>query len=301
MTVNNVTIHEVYKDSLFMYKDIPWSEYTSLQILRQCEQFEYRPDDIIVATYPRSGTTLTQEIVWHIVNHEIVEKDKMYGGTWKRFPFMEFNEKKASLSTTSEELNPIDSLPMWTTKRLIKTHLPFSFIREQFDKVNPKLVFVTRNPKDNVVSRFNFSKGLGSLVDGVPFEMFWQIYMNGLVTYGDFRDFNQGYWSLRDRANVLVVRYEDIVHQPFQEIHKIALFLGYSLSDEKIKTIVHNTTFDIMSKNKDVNRSLSVEGQFLRKGKVGDWKNWLTVAQSETMDAWIAAKLRCDGLRFIYE
>lgn len=295
--INPELIHE-----FFIYKGIIWGEHTStLDILKQCEQFEYRSDDVVVATFLRSGTTLTQEIVWQIVNNEHVTKDATYGALWNRFPFLELNEKRFLKDKLESDLNPIDSLPNWTTKRLIKTHLPFFLIRDQFEKVNPKMVVVMRNPKDNVVSCFNFAKGLGRLKDGVMFEDFCRFFKMGYYTYGDFRDFNLEYWSLRSRENVLIVQYENLVHQPFQEVRNIALFLGYSLSADKIATIVHNTSFGTMSKNEGINWSLKSGDKFLRKGKVGDWKNWFTVAQNEAMDFWISQKLDETDLKFIYE
>ena len=119
---------------------------------------------------------------------------------------------------------------------------------------------------------------------------------------GDCADFNIEYWNLRSRENVLIVRYEDIIYQPFQEIRKIALFLGYSLSAEKIEAIVHNTTFNVMSKNKDTNRPLrSGPVNFMRKGKVGDWKDSMTVAQNEETEKWISERLTKAGLLFTYE
>lgn len=50
--------------------------------------FQSRPSDIWVATFPRSGTTWTQELVWMIAN------DLNYDGAkadplTKRFPFFE--------------------------------------------------------------------------------------------------------------------------------------------------------------------------------------------------------------------
>ena len=101
---------------------------------------------------------------------------------------------------------------------------------------------------------------------------------------------------IRDR------RYEDLVHQPFQEIRKIALFLGYSLSAEKISTIVHNTTFSVMSKNEATNFSFfDGKSKFMRQGKAGDWRHWLSVAQNEAMDAWVSEKFGTDGPQFTYD
>lgn len=50
--------------------------------------FEARETDIWVATFPRSGTTWTQELVWMIandLNYDAAQKDPLT----KRFPFFE--------------------------------------------------------------------------------------------------------------------------------------------------------------------------------------------------------------------
>ncbi|KAF4524246.1 hypothetical protein B566_EDAN008792 [Ephemera danica] len=50
--------------------------------------FEVRPDDIWVVTYARSGTTLTQEMVWLIANDMNLERAKSVP-LMQRFPFLE--------------------------------------------------------------------------------------------------------------------------------------------------------------------------------------------------------------------
>lgn len=50
--------------------------------------FQARPDDVWVATFPRSGTTWTQELVWMIANdldYAVAEREPLT----KRFPFFE--------------------------------------------------------------------------------------------------------------------------------------------------------------------------------------------------------------------
>lgn len=50
--------------------------------------FQSRPSDIWVATFPRSGTTWTQELVWMIANNLNYDAAKADPLT-KRFPFFE--------------------------------------------------------------------------------------------------------------------------------------------------------------------------------------------------------------------
>lgn len=51
-------------------------------------EFSARPSDIWVATYPRSGTTWTQELVWMVANHLDYATSQRVPLT-ERFPFFE--------------------------------------------------------------------------------------------------------------------------------------------------------------------------------------------------------------------
>lgn len=50
--------------------------------------FQCRPDDIWVATFPRSGTTWTQEMVWMIAN-DLDYEGSRNTSLIERFPFFE--------------------------------------------------------------------------------------------------------------------------------------------------------------------------------------------------------------------
>ena len=69
-----------------MYKDIPGSRFIDM---KRCDQdglmmpssfvdngedkkiwgIKPRPDDVWIVTYPKCGTTMTQELVWQVQNH----------------------------------------------------------------------------------------------------------------------------------------------------------------------------------------------------------------------------------------
>ena len=59
-----------------------------LQAAQHYWDFESRPDDVWVATFPRSGTTWTQELVWMIANDLDYEGSQRTPLT-QRVPFFE--------------------------------------------------------------------------------------------------------------------------------------------------------------------------------------------------------------------
>lgn len=55
---------------------------------RQFYNFKVRPDDVWVVTFPRSGTTFTQEMAWLLLNDFNYSKAKKVP-LLERFPFLE--------------------------------------------------------------------------------------------------------------------------------------------------------------------------------------------------------------------
>ena len=89
-------------------------------------------------------------------------------------------------------------------------------------------------------------------------------------------------------------------------VSRIATFLGYNLSDEVVKMIVEQTTFEKMKENPSANQSWMNEYvkdksfKFMRKGVIGDWRNYFTDELSARMDTLIAEKVGSTGIVFDY-
>lgn len=64
---------------------LPANYQSSVQVI---QDFKVRPDDVWVITFPKSGTTWAQEMVWQICNNLDYEKGHMEG-LHMRFPFLE--------------------------------------------------------------------------------------------------------------------------------------------------------------------------------------------------------------------
>ena len=60
---------------------------------------------------------------------------------------------------------------------------------------------------------------------------------------------------MRDVEGVLMLQFEELKRDHEGCVRKIAKHVGKDLSDDVIKTIVHETTFDVMKKNPAFNNS----------------------------------------------
>lgn len=77
-----------------------------------------------------------------------------------------------------------------------------------------------------------------------------------------------------------------------QAVSQLASFVEVDLPNDIITKIADLTTFESMKKDNTVNYSWvkefsneKGESLFIRKGIVGDWKNFLTVEQSAEIDS----------------
>ena len=67
-----------------------------------------------------------------------------------------------------------------------------------------------------------------------------------------------------------------------------------------MERIANQISFNAMKKNETVNYSWvnGMKGEFIRKGEVGDWKNYFTEEQNNRLDSLYADKMVGSGLEF---
>jgi len=92
------------------------------------------------------------------------------------------------------------------------------------------------------------------------------------------------------------------------EIAKVAKFLNKTLTDDQLTNLTEHLRFDNFKKNEAVNNEapkkmglFNKHGNFIRKGKTGDWKNHFSPELNRKVDEWIAQNLAGTDLKFVTE
>ncbi|XP_074478811.1 sulfotransferase 2B1-like [Sebastes fasciatus] len=240
---------------------IPTSQHTP-QSLKYFEEFSFRPDDIIIATYPKSGTTWTQEIVPLIVSGGDPASVETLPN-WKRAPWLE-----KTLNVTLEER---------PSPRLSTTHMWYNMMPPSFFEVKPKVINVVRNPRDVLTSSFHYYGMAAHLVNPGSKSKFLHKFLDGKVLFGTWFDHVKSWLNAEDKEHVIHISYEEMLMNM-----KKNNMSNYSTVPESV----------VMDQTKS---------EFLRKGLSGDWKNDLTVAEAEYFDAVYKDKMKDVEYKFVWD
>ena len=266
---------------LAKYKGYVVSQESVLSgVLEKISQMKVQKQDVFVASFPKSGTTWLQQVVYLLYNPEDSQEENME----TKFPYLEhvypgFNEIEKKLGK----------------RRFIKTHLPMELLPTEINQA--KVLFIHRNPKDVIVSYYYFARMLryvhyvGSLVD------FAWLLMHNKLPYTPFFNHLNGYLkaSVEKPQTFKVVSYEDMKSEPKKVIEDIASFLDIQVTPEQVEAIAEATSFEAMKANPSTNYShwdqyglrVKNECEFMRKGQVGDYKNHLDCQMQNNIDDWI--------------
>lgn len=213
--------------------------------------FAFRNDDVIIATYPKAGTTWMQQIVGQL----------LFGGdpdleVGRISPWVDMR-----LPPKAEKLALIEAQ---THRRFLKTHLPADAL---LMSPQARYIYVGRDGRDVVWSLYNhhatttqeFRDRLNNLpgVDAPPLQPppsdireFWRRWLDR-ENYPAMSFWNhiRSWWVLRDRPNVLLVHFATLKRDLPGEMRRIATFLDSPVDVARWDAIVEYCSFDWMKTN----------------------------------------------------
>lgn len=303
---------------------------TPQKVKKLQSDFHVRADDVFVVSYPKSGTTWVQQIVRLVqCGGTLPDSDTKISDA---IPWIEGAEMPAFGCNMS--LREIDEMP---SPRTFKSHLPYDIAPGGAPHTSPaRYIYVARNPKDTVVSFYAFVDRMSKSAIGFdPFswDFFLKSFTRGKLWFGDWYDHVLRWWSWRNEPNVLFLKYEDIKKDLPGTVRKVADFLGQELEPEVVMNITRQCSFQGMKSNPTTNYGWAVQNLagemearypllrvrqlcrshhrdssaaskdqiMMRKGVVGDWKNYFTAKQSTEFDKVYRVRMEGSGLDFEFE
>ncbi|CAL1272150.1 unnamed protein product [Larinioides sclopetarius] len=253
-----------------LFPNVPWFKKENIE---GTIDYEPKDGDIIIASYPKTGTTWLQYIVLQI--------------TSKGESFPSINDVLDRVAPFMEMAGP-EAIDKLTGLRMYKHHYRYDMVKKNS---KAKVLYIYRNPEDTFVSFFHFLENVRE--EKLNLEEFFEGFITGNVEYGSYFEHVLSYLNHKDDDNLLLISYERLHANPKEGILRIAKFLGdeyyHELSTDKLllNKIVKNTSFDHMKKNlklelphnnpeKGSEESTNTVN-FFRKGVVGDGKNALSI------------------------
>lgn len=174
-------------EPLFLYKNY-WIRRCLLErimLIQSC--FKARPDDTILATNPKCGTTWLKALAFSITNRS--------GYDFSNHPLLTLHPQQVVPTIEVEipsngDLTFIDELP---SPRLLATHMPLSLLPESVAIHGCRIVYICRDPKDAFVSRWHFLKEVSGV--NIDIHAAFNMFCEGLCDYGPFWDHCLEYWK----------------------------------------------------------------------------------------------------------
>jgi aryl sulfotransferase len=272
--------------------------------------FIARPDDIVVTTFPKCGTTWTQRIVDLLIHQSPEPRPIMEAAPWLDSTL--FDSVESTLA----------GLEAQTQRRSVKSHMPLDAL-PIYEGV--KYLHVARDGRDACFSMHNHMQGMvpegGATAmaaamadprfpmrapDPVPADI-REWYLNWIEradaeltgAYGEdvpYFDFQKSYWKERRQPWLLMVHYNDLKTDLAGEMRRIADFLDIVVADDVMAGLVEAAGFAAMKAQGEallpnIRRHFdNGPDRFLFKGANERWRDVLTDDDLARYDALVKRK-----------
>jgi hydroxyjasmonate sulfotransferase len=274
-------------------------------------RFEPRPDDVFLASFPKSGTTWLKALAFAVLTRDRHPPSDPEHPLRRCSPHdsVRFLELSFALADKDEE----DVFAAFPSPRVLATHLPYNLLPESIVTCCRRIVYVCRDPKDALVSGWLFTqKNMAASSNPQPtytLEEAFALFCEGVSVGGPQWLHVLGYWeaSRRYPDRVLFLRYEEMLRDPAGNARRLAAFLGrpFSLEEEAagaVDDVVELCSFDSLRRVTTGGRAVTELGVdsrlFFRKGDARDWRNHLTPEMAARLDRVVAGALQGSGFSF---
>jgi len=260
--------------------------------------FRFRPDDIIIATYAKSGTTWVQQIIAQLLFQGAEGLDVATMSSW--------------LDVRIAQAETLAAVAAQTHRRFLKTHLPVDAL---VFSPQAKYLYIGRDGRDVVWSMYNHqananAKWYAILNDtpgrvGPPIERppasIRQYYHDWLERDGypwwPFWENVKSWWEIRHLPNVQLCHFAQLKADMPGQMRQIAAFLDIPIDEPIWAAILEHCSFEYMKQHATLSApggGIFWEGgaqTFIYKGTNGRWREVLSQTESEQYEVMAREKL----------
>ena len=250
--------------------------------------FQFRDDDIIIATYAKSGTTWMQQIIAQLLfegDPDLAVADIS--------PWLDLRVPPKAVK--------LPYVAAQTHRRFLKTHLPVDAL---VFSPQARYLYIGRDGRDVVWSLYNHHANANQLwYDalnetpgrvGPPIERppedireYWRdwLALDG-HPFWSFWDNVRTWWQIRNLPNVRLVHFSELKQDLPGTIRQIAEFLQIPINESRWSAILEHCSFEWMKRNATKSVPLgglfwdAGAGVFINKGVNGRWADVLTAEEA---------------------
>src|SRR5262245_18601951 len=224
--------------------------------------FAFRDDDIVIATYAKSGTTWTQQIVGQLLFNGAPDVPVAQLSPWLdlRVP-----PKPVKLPVVEAQAH----------RRFLKTHLPVDAL---VFSPKAKYLYIGRDGRDVVWSMYNHHSSANAAwyaalndtpgLVGAPIEpppsSVHQYFLDWIARDGHpfwpFWENVRSWWAVRRLPNILMLHFAELKADLPAQIRRIAKFLSIPIDESRFPAIVERCGFAWMKAN--ATKSVPLGGAF---------------------------------------
>ncbi len=261
--------------------------------------FAFRDDDIVIATYAKAGTTWVQQILAQLIFNGETGLPVADMSPWIDF----------CLPPREIKLPEVEAQ---THRRFIKTHLPLDAL---VYSPKAKYLYIARDGRDVVWSIYNhhsshtdeFYEALNaqggpgveplSPPDKEIHEYFLHWLANDGYPYWSFWENISTWWEIRNLPNMMLLHFAELKEDLPGQIRQIAAFLDIPIDEDKFEDILWHCSFDYMKAHPE--QVVPMGGApwqggaktFIHKGTNGRWRDILSGEDSAMYETMALEKL----------
>ncbi len=269
--------------------------------------FKFRNDDIIIATYAKAGTTWMQQIIAQLLfdgNPDLEVADMS--------PWLDLRVPPKAVKLPVVEAQ--------THRRFIKTHLPVDSLRFSPEA---KYLYIARDGRDVVWSLYNHHANandtwyralndtpgrVGPPIERPPSDIrkYWHDWLErDGYPFWSFWENTRSWWAIRNLPNVMLVHFGNLKRDLPGQIRRVAKFLDIPVQDSRWDAILEHCSFEWMKRN--ATKSVPLGGAFwdagaevfINRGINGRWRDTLTNEESSEYECRAEAELGAECARWL--